>query len=96
MLALVVFFGSAITFIFPSETKALNECKAVGAGASSMSPLQTLKHASSWTQHVIHFHTLRIKWSYTSMPWAAYSPFEKCTIKGSALPWLTRQLDHQR
>ena len=35
-LAFKVFPGSAVTWIFPSETCALKECKADGAGASSV------------------------------------------------------------
>ena len=38
--------SSAVTSIFPSEMLVLKECMAAGAGASSMSPVQTLKHAA--------------------------------------------------
>ena len=37
--------SSAVTRIFPSETLVLKECMAAGAGASSISPVQTLKQA---------------------------------------------------
>ena len=37
--------SSAVTYIFPFETLVLKECIAAGAGASSMSPVRTLKHA---------------------------------------------------
>lgn len=39
--------SSAVTQIFPSEMLVLKECMAVGAGASSMSPVQTLKQAAN-------------------------------------------------
>ena len=38
---------SAVTKIFPSEILVLKECMGAGAGASSISPVQTLKHATN-------------------------------------------------
>lgn len=44
-LALVVRVGSAVTWILPSDTSVLKEWMGDGAGASSMSPVHTLKQA---------------------------------------------------
>lgn len=60
--------SSAVTKIFPSETLVLKECRAAGAGASSISPVQTLKHAVNG-----HSEWIRLgqpNEEFTSVPWA--------------------------